>query len=118
MSNILSRPNGVGAPVRKCETCRFDGLKWGEEPCHSCMKTGRFNYWEPKEDARPEVHWILCSERLPENDADVLVTTVKPDGAKDVGIGCYDRMSDEWSLCLKESAEVIAWVSLPNPHVG
>ncbi len=114
MNNLLGRPNGAGAPARKCETCRFDGMKWDDEPCHSCMRSGRFNYWEPKESAQTEVDWIPCSERLPEDDADVLVTTVYRDGTKGVEINCYDSKSDEWG----NSADVIAWIPLPGPYEG
>lgn len=64
--------------------------------------------------------WNLPSEKLPENkgyDFDrVLVTTIN----RNVTIGYYDDIDDEWRLPFSDNPdwpeEVIAWMPLPKPY--
>ena len=43
---------------RACETCRYNGLNWDEEPCDSCTNGGENNHWKPS--AQPET--IRCED--------------------------------------------------------
>lgn len=65
----------------------------------------------------PEPHWIKCSERLPEEDADILVTYVDGEEARIIPVN-YGRGT--WFDCIFNSAldslKVIAWMPLPEPY--
>ena len=77
---------------------------------------------------QPETHWIPCSERLPENDNEVLITVWDAeDDYVEVYKGFYQ--GHEWWTqwchgCSKIKDEpcgeniVIAWMSLPEPYKG
>ena len=68
----------------------------------------------------PEVdipHWIPCSERMPEEYGNYLITTY--DG--DVDIGTIDpNRKNVWSACNADGfywlRNVIAWAPLPEPY--
>ena len=57
--------------------------------------------------------WIPCSERLPKNDKDVLITCE----CGDVEVGWYDG---EWNgeCCVYDDDDIIAWMPLPEPWNG
>lgn len=65
----------------------------------------------------PEPHWIKCSERLPEEDTDILVTYVDGEEARIIPVN-YGRGT--WFDCIFNSAldslKVIAWMPLPEPY--
>jgi Lar family restriction alleviation protein len=77
---------------------------------------------------QPEPHWISCSERLPENDNEVLITVWDAeDDYVEVYKGFYQ--GHEWWTqwchgCSKIKDEpcgeniVIAWMPLPEPYRG
>ena len=59
--------------------------------------------------AQPEQRWILCSERLPEEDGLYLVTTSK--GQVQVHVFSHNGNSEEyWMRCN------MAWMPLPEPY--
>lgn len=65
----------------------------------------------------PEPHWIPCSERLPEEYGNYLITTY--DG--DVDIGSIDpSRKGVWSACDADGfywlRNVIAWMPLPERY--
>ena len=76
--------------------------------------------------SQPEPHWILCSERLPENRRQVLVyarsvhyALAKYDEMREAD-GTYKKQwvtFDAWKpyYTIKE---VIAWMPLPEPYKG
>ena len=78
--------------------------------------------------AQPEQRWIPCSERLPENDNEVLITVWDAeDDYVEVYKGFYQ--GHEWWTqwchgCSKIKGEpcgeniVIAWMPLPEPYRG
>lgn len=65
--------------------------------------------------------WIPCSERLPEDDALVLVSYVDPrENAGDIWIGWHE-MENVWYIDGEERSqergnEVLAWMPLPEPY--
>jgi len=78
-------------------------------------------------------HWIPCSERLPEEYGEFLVTMTEKAKAKDLGFGIdetYIRKmqynSNGWQLprhipsWINEAVkdEVLAWMPLPEPYKG
>ena len=65
----------------------------------------------------PEPQWIPCSERLPEENSDILVTYVEKDEKRIVPVnyGC-----GTWFDCLFDKvlnqAGVLAWMPPPEPY--
>lgn len=64
-------------------------------------------------------HWIPCSERLPEEEEDVLVCS--EDGCIDVACWMYEEWSDEpniewWSG--EYRVDAVAWMPLPELYGG
>ena len=89
-----------------------------------------------EEVEKPEQHWILCSERLPENSTEVLVTR-RFLGSKDgshvwnkhippkdyVEIATrngedWTAYSDEYKVARNRHTDPIAWMPLPEPYKG
>lgn len=85
-------------------------------------------YIKSMPSAQPEPHWIPCSERLPENDNEVLITVWDAeDDYVEVYKGFYQE--HEWWTqwchgCSKIKDEpcgeniAIAWMPLPGPYKG
>ena len=75
----------------------------------------------------PEPHWIPCSEKLPEQDTEVLVTRrflgirhVLPpktyvETASLIG-SVWTSMSDEYKIAPSKHADPVAWMPLPDPY--
>ena len=80
--------------------------------------------------AQPEPEWIPCSEKLPENDKDVLVTRqylsdkqLKKNAITETFyVEVASRMDDEWTSYSDEYKikrhlhKVIAWMPLPEKY--
>lgn len=65
--------------------------------------------------------WIPCSERLPDTDDHVLVTTINKRGDRRVVRAYYYRSDDypgggAWAAGMNNN--VIAWMPLPEPYGG
>lgn len=46
-------------PRHDCNTCRYNNLKWHEEPCDSCTGGGKSNHWKPSADV---VEVVRCKD--------------------------------------------------------
>ena len=87
-------------------------------------------------DALKGSEWVLCSERLPEEETDVLVTR-KFLGCKDGSRGWnnhippttyvevaqyfngeWTALSDEYKIARNRHTNPIAWMPLPEPYQG
>ena len=66
-----------------------------------------------------EPHWVPCSERLPEENADILVTF---EDEKESRIVPVNYAKGTWYDCIFNMAlnplKVIAWMPLPEPYVS
>ncbi len=60
--------------------------------------------------------WILCSERLPENDDKVLCCTATKKGTRNIVIGYYIAERKYWACGM--NSNVIAWQPLPECYKG
>lgn len=84
---------------------------------------------------QPEPHWIPCSERLPEEDTEVLISYRYKEGEGDTdhvniditsyGTTCFGGREihtlKEWRQpfdYFHANYEVIAWMPLPEPYKG
>ena len=77
-------------------------------------------YWEDIKDAptiEPEQRWIPCSERLPEECEDIIVTYVDGEETRIIPVN-YGKGT--WYDCIFDTAlnpiKVIAWMKLPEPY--
>ena len=74
--------------------------------------------------AQPEPHWIPCSERLPEENGQYLITVryKHVDGYEDVYAEHGDWCDGNWDMfCFGHCGEVesiLAWMPLPAPYRG
>ena len=61
---------------------------------------------------QPQTGWIPVSERLPDDEREVLITDV----ADDVFVGWYDERYNEWlrTNCIVKN--IVAWQPLPQPY--
>ena len=106
----------VGAILRNVpeqpDICKIYGGVCGYpiEACSECLK---HEGWRPSKE---QTRWIPCSERLPEESGDYLVTT-KWKGSYsgevyiETNMDVYREKSKEWSC-----VDVIAWMPLPQPY--
>ena len=74
--------------------------------------------------AQPEPHWIPCSERLPEENGQYLITVryKHVDGYEDVYAEHGDWCDGNWDMfCFGHCGEVesiLTWMPLPEPYRG
>lgn len=103
----------------------FDIMEIYEKPediFHEFFKKGKL-IWKRKEH---NDGWIPCSERLPENDDDVLCWyeyrimggTHEGEMNQEYGIGYYNKYYKHWGgeASSGRDCKVIAWQPLPEPY--
>ena len=77
---------------------------------------------------KPQLRWIPCSERLPEENHwlggsgkqfsdEVLVNVVNYDD-EDMWVGISQTIDGMWTLELPRHGEITAWRELPEPYRG
>ena len=61
--------------------------------------------------------WILCSERMPEDDSICIVTVEYPNNKTMVDYGWFDRKNVCWFVGMQEfrTSNILAWQPLPEP---
>ena len=55
--------------------------------------------------------WIPCSERLPKDDDDVIITT-----GFEIYVGWFDADDHTWRLRNDYITSIVAWMPLPEPY--
>lgn len=73
----------------------------------------------PSITPKAEQRWILCSERLPENDDFVFVTVLDEQGDTPYrysDFGWYLDRAKCWIIDIEQRTDVIAWMPLPEPY--
>ena len=82
-----------------------------EDKCSEC------DAWNKYKNYPREPHWIPCSERLPKEDTDVLVTYVN---GEETRIAPVNYGHSTWYDCVFETTldplKVTAWMPLPEPY--
>lgn len=76
---------------------------------------------EEAEVAEPERRWIPVTERLPQNDTEVLVTVCDDSGDTPweyVSVGWQTPDGQYWIVGNEICYGVIAWMPLPKPYRG
>ena len=68
------------------------------------------------ERREPIMHWIPCSENLPETEDKVLCCTATKKGQKNITIGYYIADKAYWACGM--NSNVIAWMPLPEAYKG
>lgn len=104
--------NLPSAEPHDCNTCRYNNLKWHEEPCDSCTGGGKSNHWKPM----AQQQWILCSERLPEENIPVLLGVRFKDDFKYFVTARMDY--NYWTGLGRDIRGELAWMPLPEPYKG
>ena len=105
------------------ELANLPSAQLGEDIRAMC---GECDAWNKYKNYPQELHWIPCSERLPEEDdyksciecLDGAVWYFTENGT--MGLGYYYKSVKEWSTTddLKTDGKVVAWMPLPEPWRG
>lgn len=66
-------------------------------------------------EQQPKTGWIPCSERLPEENGNYLVTVEVNAGTAKIKYQMVDHYGPKWLLD-KKKEKVIAWMPLPDPY--
>ena len=118
MDDLISRQAAIDAIRKIYDSVGILGEKWAVDKCQMAIKD--------LPSAQPEQRWIPVTERLPENDNEVLITVWDAeDDYVEVYKGFYQE--HEWWTqwchgCSKIKDEpcgeniVIAWMPLPKPY--
>ena len=125
MSDLISRQEAIDAAIEA--TKKWDGLYPQGLNCEIQEAVNALP------SAQPEQRWIPCSERLPEEDTEVLISYRYKEGEGDTdhvniditsyGTTCFGGREihtlKEWRQpfdYFHANYEVIAWMPLPEPY--
>ena len=112
---------------------RQAAIRWVKTECNPYGKptldyeSGKrvMKHLELMPSAQPEQRWITCSERLPEEDGQYLITVKYKhvnDSYEDVYAEHGEWYDGRWDMfCFGHCGEVediIAWMPLPEPYKG
>ena len=107
MNDIINRQDAINAAIEAADI--WDGYY---SPERERMITERL-----KKVPTAQPRWIPVTERLPEEDSDILVTYVEKDEKKIVPVN-YGHGT--WFDCIFDMAlnpvGVLAWIPLPEPY--
>ena len=98
----------------------FDGMLETDTICPKDL----YNLFEVLPSAQSEQQWIPCSERLPEESGQYLITVryKHVDGYEDVYAEHGEWGNGKWDMfCFGHCGEVesiLAWMPLPEPYKG
>ena len=126
MQDLISRQEAIDA-VYKCSD-----IFAGDMPA-MVVKADAYEALAQLPSAHPKPHWIPCSERLPEEDTEVLISYRYKEGEGDTdhvniditsyGTVCFGGREihtlKEWRQpfdYFHANYEVIAWIPLPTPY--
>lgn len=99
----MSRLIDADALIAKLE----DDAKYMEEPIAKMFTYAAVNDIKHAPTISPDLHWIPCSERLPEKKGVYLTTTMYGD----VFCGYWNELNFD------RTEMVIAWMPLPEPYM-
>lgn len=91
------------------------GVEENEYPYETDICVSMLMEIEDAPTIEPEPHWIPCSERLPEEGTECLVTLLSYAGIPVISIDSYDYDGqDGWFTYMDR---VVAWMPLPAPYM-
>lgn len=105
MSDVKIKPAYTDAEIQKIQDLEQAQLE----------KAYQLGYAEGKKDAQPEQRWIPCSEKLPEDDVEVLVTD-DSGGVQWLDIDRILSYEDGSGRSWIYSQNPTAWMPLPKPY--
>lgn len=98
------------------------GVNVDKEELLKALQYDREQYSKGYADGLNANRWIPCSERLPEDGKNCLITYISfLDGVTKCCDGCAYVIENGWFWCLDDSevkVDVIAWMPLPEPYKG
>jgi len=96
-----------------CAHCKYImTAEFCEECCHNY--TSKFKP-EPIDDGKREMQWILCSDRMPDENGDYLITNKFKGEVMIMGYhGGWNRMSDGDARFEVDKDFVVAWMPVPE----
>ena len=116
MSDLIRREDVNDLIKQICDACG-EGEKYNDVMCGACNLDSFIRELDNIPSADPERKWIPVTERLPEEDKDVLVFGVEAISNEYV-YGVKRMDVDTWRPRIAPSIRWIAWMPLPEPYGG
>ena len=121
MDSLISRQAAIDAVMAYDFKCPQYMKRFVTE-LRDAMKADLIDDIQELPSAQPEPQWIPCSERLPEEYGNYLVSIE----GEETDIGSIDPKVGRWSLCDATGfywadnlhVKITAWCELPEPYKG